>query len=102
MGFSSAAVCPNFLKIAIEKMIAPHPPDRYTSFDEAVAAIASRNVDVEVARDSFARILSTSKDETRVFFFKFYKALGKKPGLSEVFRKAGLPDLKSAPPMKWK
>jgi hypothetical protein len=53
-------------------MIAPYPLDRYRSFDEAVAAIAHRNLDVEIARDSFTRILGRSEKEAKKFFFKFY------------------------------
>jgi serine/threonine protein kinase len=77
--------CPSFLSRAIETMIDPEPGRRYPSFDEAVEAIAHRNLYVEVAGDSFARILNKDERDGRNFFLKFYNELLGLPGVATVF-----------------
>jgi hypothetical protein len=90
--------CPNFLGEAIERMIKPEPGGRFDSFDEAVEAIAHRNLHVEVARDSFARILDKDKRQEQMeekFFHKFYTTLLGRPrdpgtrSVRDVFARLG-------------
>jgi serine/threonine protein kinase len=77
--------CPSFLRHAIEKMIDPDPDKRYATFAEAAAAIVHPNLHVEVARDSFARILEKDKEAQwpEKFFHKFYSKLRKLPATRE-------------------
>jgi hypothetical protein len=92
--------CPGFLSNAIERMINPEPDLRYPTFEEAVEAIAYRNLDVEVARDSFYRIQKdTTAQERRRFFVEFYTLLMKDSGISEVF--ADFPPLQDPPEEIW-
>ena len=66
--------CPKFISLAIDRMIAPDPKDRFQTLSEAVNAVAYRNLSVEVARDSYRRILNDYKKETE-FFRTFYRCL---------------------------
>jgi serine/threonine protein kinase len=92
--------CPSFLSNAIERMINPEPGRRYPTFEEAVEAIAYRNLDVEVARESFYRTQQdTSGQDKRRFFFEFYRRLLQDSGVREVF--ANFPDLHDPPEEKW-
>jgi hypothetical protein len=95
-------------------MIEPQPRDRYSSFDKAVEAITHRNLHVEVARDSFTRILD-KEDEERKFFFDFYRTLlgmtsanaeetsrsDHETGVRQVFLNRRLPPFAKRPPRKW-
>ena len=63
-----------FISLAIDRMIAPDPKDRFQTLSEAVNAVAYRNLSVEVARDSYRRILNDYKKETE-FFRTFYRCL---------------------------
>ena len=101
--------CPSFLCNAIEKMIDPEPDNRHKSFAEAVAAIVHPNLHVEVARDSFARILDKDKDAPweKKFFYQFYTALLPLPGVEgkpiirDVFDRRGFPPLGAERADRW-
>ena len=79
------AACPTFLGAAIGRMIDPGPMARFKTLGEAVTAIAHRDLDVEVARDSFRRILGEAQTE-RGFFRAFYsRFLSKAREIKDIF-----------------
>jgi hypothetical protein len=82
--------CPKFLSDAIDRMIKPDPRDRFGTLAEAVKTIARRNLDVEVARDSFIRILK-DHDNEKQFFRAFYSRFLRycPPAAEEFARKFG-------------
>src|SRR5262249_17985351 len=79
---------PHFLSPAIQRRIDSGPSPRFLSLKQAVESIAHRVFQVEVARDSFRRILD--KDE-RAFFGAFYTRLLGYPEIAGIFRKKRFP-----------
>jgi len=83
--------CPKFMSLAIDRMIAPDPNRRFLSLSEAVDSIAHRNLSVEVARDSYRRILNDKRKES-TFFRTFYnRFLDYCPDAAKKFEDAGFP-----------
>lgn len=79
--------CPEFLSRAIARMIDPEPNNRYDSLEEALADFTHRDLNVEVARDSFRRIIEKEPIE---FFRKFYvNLIGKSDQIKAAFSKFG-------------
>ncbi|HVK14025.1 MAG TPA: CHAT domain-containing protein, partial [Gemmataceae bacterium] len=76
--------CPGFLRTAIERMVRHRPADRYESLEAAVEALTNRNLNVEVARDSFRRILDTA-DHGFSFFHAFYSDLVANEAVRQAF-----------------
>ena len=83
---------PRFLRDAIDRMIKRDPKDRYPTLEDAVEAVARRDVLVEVARDSFRRIID--KDDSTRFFHEFYTQLLKNKNIKKIFDSAGFPSNK--------
>jgi serine/threonine protein kinase len=83
--------CPRFLSLAIERMTRSDRSLRYKTFNDAVNAIAHRDLEVEVARDSYKRILDDEVKEKK-FFRSFYHRFFKKcPDAKRVFDASGFP-----------
>ncbi len=69
-------------------MIRPNPGQRYPSLDQAIMAI-DRNLYVEVARESFARILDDKNNESK-FFRQFYYKLIEDEDIDTIFERKDL------------
>ncbi len=78
--------CPSFLGLAIARMIDPRPEHRYPSLKEAIAAISQRDLYVEVARDSFRRIVGDARTEEK-FFRAFYARFLGEPAIAAIFKR---------------
>jgi hypothetical protein len=88
----SLGICPEFLSIAIARMIHPNPDKRFETFIEAVDAIAHRDLDVEIARESYRRIIEDKANEWK-FFKAFYdRFLQESPAAARAFKRRGFPD----------
>jgi serine/threonine protein kinase len=86
------AGCPKFISESIDRMIDPNPNKRFETLHDAVAVIAHCNVDVEVTRDSYRRILDDSHKE-RQFFRTFYnRFLEYCPPAGKKFEDSGFPN----------
>jgi serine/threonine protein kinase len=100
--------CPRFLGLAVEKMTRSKPSDRFDTLSEAVNELAHRDLDVEVARDSYRRILEDDAKE-RGFFHTFYDRFLKRcPDAAGVFEAKGFPSRRrlgdrgtESPKAKW-
>ena len=70
------------------------PNDRYGSLAEAVEAISHRRIHVEIARDSFTRILNKDSQTATEFFRTFYSGLlGPDKGIRGIFDRVGFPPI---------
>ena len=94
--------CPSFLSDAIERMIRLEPADRFESLREAVDVIAHRDLNVEVARDSFIRIVNREGKDGKSFFYTFYTELLSDEGVRRIFPRDRFPDLGPELPTDWK
>ena len=84
--------CPKFISDSIDQMIDPNPNNRFATLDDAVAVITHCNLDVEVARDSYRRLLDDSHKE-RQFFRTFYnRFLERCPKAGKIFEDSGFPN----------
>jgi serine/threonine protein kinase len=83
--------CPKFISLAIDRMIAPDPKDRFQTLSEAVNAVAYRNLSVEVARESYRRILNDYKKETEFFRTFYNRFLDYCPPAAKHFEDSGFP-----------
>ena len=84
--------CPKFISDSIDQMIDPNPNNRFATLDDAVAVITHCNLDVEVARDSYRRLLDDSHKE-RQFFRTFYnRFLERCPKAGKTFEDLGFPN----------
>ena len=88
---SELATCPSFLSDAIRRMTDPNPSRRFETLGHAVKAIAHRDLEIEVARDSFRRILSKPHAETEFFRAFYARLLNASQEIRDIFARHRFP-----------
>ncbi len=88
---SERASCPSFLIDAIARMIDLNPMHRFRSLENAVAAITHRKLDIEVARDSFRRIVQDPATESEFFRAFYSRFLNASEEIKTIFAGHNLP-----------
>ena len=78
--------CPEHVGIVVDRMVKVDPRERYESIDAAILEIQT-DLNVEIARDSYSRLMSTEDKQTDFFRSFYVKFLNDYPKVQESFFK---------------
>jgi serine/threonine protein kinase len=80
--------CPRFLARAVHRMIEILPELRFERLDDALSAVDAGRPEIEIARESYVRILGSTKERSTGFFQDFYgRLLEASPEAAAMFEK---------------
>ena len=77
--------CPNHLCDVVNRMVKTDPRDRYDGIDDVVASVRDTDMDVEIVRDSYQRLMTSTATQTGFFHDFYVRFLGNYQGASNFF-----------------